>query len=189
MLVHMNEMRVDVDRIVADFEAAAERVKRAEQAIAALESELQDARRNMTLRRDFMTALSNYAVPDENVNGEDGQELPTAGPFAGMSGMEASKLFVEMNPGMTMKFSTIFDEMVKRGFDGTENAVNVAFVSLTRDGIVERVSRGLYKLPDAESIRVIGDEDNLVTFEPWATEDGGDGGDDRHDHGDHEETG
>ena len=58
------------------------------------------------------------------------------GPLVGLSGMDAARKFVQLRAGQTMKFSEVMDEMGSLGFNGTENAVNVAFGTLVAEGVI-----------------------------------------------------
>lgn len=68
-----------------------------------------------------------------------------------MNGVAALEQFVKMNPERQMRSSSIYDEMRRLGFRGTENAVNVALANMAATSGIQRIKRGVYTFPPIQT--------------------------------------
>lgn len=159
-------IRVSLERLHADRADAAARLDDIAKRKASLEAEEAEIRADLHEYQKLLQFLSRYVVEE---NDASLAAASGATPLAGLTGSDAAREYVSMRRGATVKFSDAFVEMQALGFDGTENAINVALAAMVRDLEIERVSRGIYRFPldgEAHAERVASAKE--VVHRRWA---------------------
>ena len=107
--------------------------------------------RRVALERTRATILA-YAIGEEGKPVATDRPITDPGELANATGPQAVDRILELFPGQQMKVAAIYDEMVKLGYAGSVNSVQVVLSNRAEEGQIHRVRKGHYLLgrPDTE---------------------------------------